>query len=199
MNQWQKAQEALKLKTLSSAELGRLGVSRTSLQRWVADGRLVRLSRGLYGLQELPITENYSLLSANLQIPSGVICLISALMYHGVTTQLSGDVWIALQGRSHCPRFDYPKIRVHRFTGPAFLEGIEEHRIEGGVLRVYSIEKTIVDLFRLRNKVGLDVALEALKDGLRTKKAKLGRIHELAKKLRIYTVMRPYIEAEVSG
>lgn len=79
------------------------------------------------------------------------------------------------------------------------MEGIEEHRVEGGVLRVYSIEKTIVDLFRLRNKVGLDVALEALKDGLRTKKAKLGRIHELAKKLRIYTVMRPYIEAEVSG
>ncbi len=172
-----------------------IGIQYAELARWVSQGKLIKIDRGLYSQSNLPATEHLSLLQASLQVPKGVICLISALQFHEVTTQLPQEVWIALPRNARKPRFRDVPVRVHHFSEPAYSAGIEKKEIEGGSIFVYNLAKTVVDLFRLRNKVGLDVALEALSEALKSRKAERKEIHAYARKLRMYNVMRPYMEA----
>lgn len=137
---------------------------------------------------------HHSFLTAARQAPKAVGCLLTALEFHGLTTQLPREVWLALDGTSHQPVVQGVKVHFHRFTGDAFHEGIEVHAVAGGTIRVYGVTKTIIDCFRLRSKVGTDVAIEALRDGLRRRKTTLNKLDELSRRLRIHTVMNPYLE-----
>ncbi len=128
-------------------------------------------------------------------MPGGVICLLSALAFHDLTTQLPAEVWIALSAKARRPRLDYPRLRVSRFSGPALTEGIETHRIEGVSVRVYSAAKTVADCFKYRNKVGIDVAVEALKDFTRRERGGAGDLARFARICRVGQVMQPYLDA----
>lgn len=165
----------------------------------MAQGRIVKLARGLYGLHDFRINENRTLLEVAYQAPASVICLLSALRFHGITTQLPHEVWIALEGSVLSFAIQNIQVKIHRFSGHAFHDGIESHVVEGGTLKVYGAAKTIVDVFRMRNKVDIDVAIEALRDGIRSGKAKREDIRNIAKTLRMYNVKRPYMEAEVAS
>ncbi len=199
MADWTLGQTLLSKGPIRAGELARAGISRSVLSRWVVAGRVQRLARGLYGLDEGPVDEHHSFLTAARQAPKAVGCLLTALEFHGLTTQLPREVWLALEGRSHQPVVQGVKVRFHRFTGDAFHEGIEVHSVAGGVIRVYGVAKTIVDCFRLRSKVGTDVAIEALRDGLRSRKTSLTELDELSRRLRIQTVLRPYLEMEAAS
>ena len=127
--------------------------------------------------------------------PQAVFCLLTALQFHGLTTQLPRQVWIAMPRGSHSPRIDYPPIRMVQMAGRAHLSGVEEHLCNEVKVRIYSPAKTVVDCFKHRNKIGLDVALEALKDAWRTRKASADDLWRYAQDCRVATVMRPYMEA----
>lgn len=196
MRHWDNVQALLADgKPRRAKELIAVGIHYAELSRWVKQGRLVQLERGIYGLHSLPLNEHFTYLEASLQAPKGVICLLSALQYHEVTTQLPHEVWMALPRNARNPKFLGVPARIYHFSEPAFSDGIAKIESEGGTFYIYNLAKTIVDLFRLRNKVGLDVALEALSEGLRSRKAKRSDIHAYARKLRMYNVMRPYMEA----
>ncbi len=196
MSHWDIVQDILSDgKPRRAKELVGSGIQYAELTRWAKQGKLIQIERGIYGLQSLPLNEHISFLEASLQAPKGVICLLSALQYHELTTQLPHEVWMALPRNARSPKFRGVPVRIHHFSEPAFSEGIEKKETEGGSFYVYNLAKTIVDLFRLRNKVGLDVALEALSEGLKSGKAKRSDIHAYARKLRMYNVMRPYMEA----
>jgi predicted transcriptional regulator of viral defense system len=126
-----------------------------------------------------------------------VVCLISALRFHDIGTQLPAEVWIAVPRGTRVPRVSAPPLRVVNVSTAVFDLGIEEHRIEGQAVRIYSLARTVADCFRFRNKVGLDVALEALTEAWRSKRLKLDELHRIAKKLRVQRVMQPYLEAVV--
>jgi predicted transcriptional regulator of viral defense system len=128
-------------------------------------------------------------------VPKGIVCLISALNFHQIGTQLPADVWIALDRRSRRPALRYPPLHVVRFGGPALSEGIESHRIEGVRVRIYSVAKTVADVFKYRNKIGLDVALEALREAWRARRFTMDEIYRYARVCRVERVMRPYLEA----
>jgi len=131
-------------------------------------------------------------------VPKGVICLLSALSFHQIGTQLPHEVWIALDRRVRRPVLAYPPLRVLRFGGEALTSGIETHRIEGETVRVYNVAKTIADIFKYRNKIGLDVALEALREGWRDRRFRMDEINRYARVCRVEVVMRPYLEALVA-
>jgi predicted transcriptional regulator of viral defense system len=156
---------------------------------------LERIGRGLYTLPKSNISEHHSLVHVVKSVPSARVCLLSALRFHDLTTQLPHEVWIAIGRKDRKPSLIRPPIRVQRFSGPALTEGIEEHVVEGVMLRVYSVAKTVVDLFRYRHKVGIDVALEALKEGWREKRFTMGEIDRLAGLCRMKHVMAPYLES----
>lgn len=184
---------------LHGSELARAGVSRTTLSRGVSSGRIIRLSRGLYALPDGPLDECHDLLIALLQAPRAVACLLTALQFHHLTTQIPREIWLALEGRAHRPRIQGLAVRFHRFTGPFFHEGIEVHAVEGGAVRVYGVAKTVVDCFRMRNKIGIDVAIEALRDAVRSRKATLAEVDAMARLLRMESVMAPYLEMEAAS
>jgi len=177
-----------------ASELMHAGVSSMALSRWVAVGQIERLGKGLYGLPGQRYDEHHGLLTASRQAPKAVGCLLTALQFHGLTTQLPREVWLALEGRAHRASIQGVDVRFHRFTGDAFHDGIEVHAVEGGQVRVYGVAKTVVDCFRLRNKVGTDIAIEALRDALRSRKTTLAELDALSRRLRIHTVMCPYLE-----
>jgi predicted transcriptional regulator of viral defense system len=156
---------------------------------------LKRIGRGLYTLPIPDISEHHSLVHVVKSIPSARICLLSALQFHNFTTQLPHEVWIAIGRKDRKPSLSYPPIRVQRFSGAALTEGVEEHVVEGVTLRVYSVAKTVVDLFRYRHKVGIDVALEALNEGWREKRFTMREIDRLAGLCRMKHVMAPYLES----
>jgi predicted transcriptional regulator of viral defense system len=181
---------------LRPRDLDRLGISRTALSRLHAAGKLVRLGRGLYALPETPgRTEHQALMEVASRVPQSVICLLSALRFHGLTTQAPFEIWIAVDRRAWRPRIDYPPIRVLRFSGRALTEGIETHTIGGVKVHVYSPAKTVADCFKYRNKFGLDVALEALRDVWRAKRATIDELLRCARICRVEGVMRPYLES----
>ncbi|QQS07691.1 MAG: transcriptional regulator [Fibrobacterota bacterium] len=155
---------------------------------------MLRLAPGLYGLPESAYDEHHSLVLAQGQMPNGVICLLSALQFHGITSQLPREVWMAMEGGTHRPRVTGVKVRVSRFTGDAYSSGIETHKVEGGLLRMYSVTKTVIDCFRMRNKIGVDIAIEALRDALRWRKTTIGELESMAARLRARTILRPYLE-----
>jgi predicted transcriptional regulator of viral defense system len=157
--------------------------------------QLKLISRGIYRLAELPPISNPDLVIAASRIPNGVICLISALAFHEITTQIPHEVNIALKYGSETPRVDYPPVSVHRFSGKAFDSGIEEHEIDGIAVCIYNPEKTIADCFKFRNKIGLDVVLEALKLYKKRKKFNVDELMKYAKIDRMEKIMTPYIES----
>jgi predicted transcriptional regulator of viral defense system len=146
-------------------------------------------------LPDAAITERHSYVEVGRRVPGGVFCLLSALSFHEITTQSSASVWIALPQGARRPAISSPSLRVVRLSGASLTEGIENHKVEGVPIRVYSAAKTVADCFKFRNKIGLDVAIEALKDSLRQKKATVNEIYHYAKVCRVSNVIRPYMEA----
>lgn len=180
---------------IRACELDDLGISRVYLTRLVRDGRLERISRGLYQRPESDITRHFTLIQAAKRVPSGVICLLSALSFHDFTTQLPHQVWIAIErGKWEAGIRDLP-LRFFEFSGKAFHEGIETHTVQGVDIRVYHPAKTVTDCFKYRNKIGLDVALEALREGQRARKCTNEELWHYAKVCRVANIMRPYLEA----
>ena len=180
---------------LRARDLADANIPRIVLARLIDSGQLEKVSRGLYRLPDADPSEHDSLVTVALGAPQAGFCLLSALQFHGLTTQLSRQVWIAMPRGSHAPKIDYPPIKMVQFTGEAYTEGVEEHKRDGVTLRVYSVAKTAVDCFKHRNKIGLDVALEALRDARTRKKVSANELWRFAKICRVANVMRPYLEA----
>ena len=155
---------------------------------------LERVGRGLYSLPEADITEHHGLVEAAKRVPKGVVCLLSALRLHELTTQAPFETWIAIDRKGWRSTADRPPMRFVYMSGAPFTSGIDDHRIEGVTVRVFSAAKTVVDCFRYRNKIGLDVALEALRD-YRSQRGNLDQLWEFAEVDRVATIMRPYLEA----
>lgn len=171
------------------------GVPRARLYRLVEEGHVVRQGRGIYTVSTHDYSENHTLAQLAKRVPDGVICLISALRYHGLTTQNPAEVWIALPAKARSPRLDYPRLRISRFSGASLTEGIETHRIEKVDLRVYSAAKTVADCFKFRNKVGVDVAVEALRDFTRRYRGGADDLAHFARICRVSRVMQPYLDS----
>lgn len=181
--------------TISRHDVEQAGIHTQTLSRLVLAGKLERVARGSYRLPGAPVTEHHGLVLVASAVPMAIVCLLSALSFHGVGTQLPHEVWIALDRRSRRPALSYPPLRVVRFSGLALSEGIEVHRMEGEPVKVYSVAKTLADLFKYRNKVGLDVALEALRDAWQARKFTMDEVHQYARLCRVERVLRPYLEA----
>lgn len=173
------------------------GIPGTYLNRLAARGLLVRIDRGLYALPNYTVTEFHSLAEATRRVPAGVVCLLSALRFHGLTTQNPFEVWLALDAMARVPKSSGLALRIVRLSGASLGSFVEEHVIEGVPVRVYSAAKTVADCFKFRNKIGLDVALEALRDCWQQRKATMDEFWEAAKADRVANVMRPYIESLV--
>jgi predicted transcriptional regulator of viral defense system len=180
---------------LRTMEAVRLGVHPRTLYAMRDAGMLEQLGRGLYRLADLPPLGNPDLVAVALRVPDGVLCLLSALAVHEITTQIPHEVYVALKRGAEPPRLEHPPVRVFWFTGKAFTEGIETHELDGVGVRVYGAAKTVADCFKYRNKLGLDVALEALKLYLREKRGGPDELIRFARMCRVEKVMRPYIEA----
>lgn len=180
---------------LRPRDLDALGIPREHLRRLHARGLLLRPGRGLYVPADARPTENQSLAEACKRAPRGVVCLLSALQFHGLTTQAPFEVWMALGEKAWLPRVDYPPLRIVRFSGPALTTGVEEHPISGVAVKVYNPAKTVADCFKYRHKIGLDVALEALRDCRRRRKATMDELWQAARVCRMANVMRPYLES----
>jgi predicted transcriptional regulator of viral defense system len=171
------------------------GIHRRMLYSMLEAGVIERLNRGLYRLTDLPPLGNPDLVSVSLKIPNGVICLISALAYHEITTQVPHEVYVALERGTEPPRLGHPPVRIFWFSGHAFTIGIQTHKIDGIPVRIYSPEKTIADCFKYRNKIGLDTAIEALKFYREKKRFKPDDLMRIARVCRVQKVIRPYLEA----
>ena len=182
---------------VSTAEMRSHGIHHEYLRQMCAKGELVRVGRGLYRLPDADVTTHHGLVQAAKAVPKGVICLLSALRFHEIGTQAPHEVWIALERRAARPRARYPKTRIVRFSGKALTEGVDEHTIEGVQVRIYDPAKTVADCFKYRNKIGLDVALEALREVLRGRKCSTDELWKYAKICRVSKTMRPYMEATV--
>ncbi len=176
--------------------LEKKGISPQILYRLYRDGKIIRLARGLYAAKDYEPTENHGLVNVCSRIPKGVVCLLSALQFHDLTTQLPHEIWIAVKRPSRPVNIDTP-VHVIYLSSKAFREGIEKHNIEGVEVKVYSPAKTVADCFMYRNKIGLDVAIEALRDCLAQKKCPVDEIWKYAKVCRVANVIRPYLETVV--
>jgi|SRR5579884_938672 len=170
-------------------------IPRMTLTRLHRAGLLERPSRGVYVLASAEATEHHDLAEACKRVPRGVVCLLSALRFHGLTTQAPFEVWLAVDRKARLPRVEHPPLRVVRFPARQLVEDIEEHEIEGVPVRVTNPARTVVDCFAYRNKIGLDVALEALRDCWRRRRATMDQLHRAAQARRMANVMRPYLEA----
>jgi len=176
-------------------DLAPLGIPRVSLTRAVRRGQLERIGRGLYGLPGRPVSAHGVLAEVASRVPKGVVCLLSALRFHGVTTQAPFEVWLAIENKAIAPKLDYPPLRIVRFSGAALTEGVEVHVVDGVMVRVTGVAKTVADCFKYRNKIGLDVALEALREAWREKSMTSEDLWRYAKVCRVANVMRPYLES----
>ena len=170
-------------------------IPREYLRRLCAKGMLRRVARGLYTVENAEATELQSFAEVCKRVPSGVICLLSALRFHELTTQSPFQVWIAIDSHARTPRASDLPIRICRFSGSSLISHVEEHDVEGVTVRVYNSAKTVADCFKFRKKVGMDVAIEALRDCLRQRKATPSEIWEAAKTCRVTSIIRPYLEA----
>ena len=171
------------------------GIPRVTLTRLVRDGRLERVGRGLYAVPGSDVSEHHGLVEASRRVPQGVVCLLSALRFHELTTQQPFEVWMAIDRKARKPKADSPPIRIVRFGKDALTQGVDEHEIEGVMVRITSPARTVADCFRYRNKIGLDVAIEALRDYRRLHSGTFDELWEAAGVAQIKTVIRPYIEA----
>lgn len=180
---------------LRTSEAISLGVHPRTIYGMRDSGLLEQISRGLYRLSSLPALSSPDLASVALIVPNGIICLISALSFHNITTQIPHEVYVALQRGAKKPKIDHPPVRIFWLSGKAFSEGIETRMIDDIPVRVYCMEKTIVDCFKYRNKIGLDVAVEALKLYLKLKKKDINKLVYYSRICRVEKVILPYIEA----
>lgn len=171
------------------------GITRYMLYSLRDKGVIEQVSRGVYRLAELPPISNPDLVTVSLRFPKAVICLISALAYHDITTQIPHNVSVAVPRGSRLPSLDYPPILAHKFSDHTYSLGIKELQIDGVSVKIYSPEKTIADCFKFRNKIGMDVVLEALKLYKSRKKFNLEELLKYAKICRVEKVMQPYLEA----
>ena len=178
-----------------SRDLERAGISRTQIQRLREQGIIQRVGRGLYTSPDAQLTERQHLAEAARRVPGGVVCLLSALRFHGLTTQSPFEVWMAIDRKAWRPKVEHPPLRLVYLSTPALDEGIEEHDVGGVTVRVYSAAKTIADCFKFRNKIGTDIAVEALRDYRRLHPKSLDAVWRFADVDRVAGVMRPYMES----
>lgn len=177
------------------SELREAGVTAATVSRMERDGEVIRLARGLYQLPGALLDVSHSLAEAAKRAPKGVVCLVSALAFHGLTDQLPKKVWMAIGKKDWAPKPDGAPIRVIRFAESLLSESVETHAIEGVPVKVFGIAKTVADCFRHRNKIGLSVAIEGLQEALRQRKATPAEIVRQAERGGVSTVLRPYLEA----
>ncbi len=180
---------------LRPRDLKDVGIAGEYLNKLHAEGVLDRPGRGLYRLASAKPSRYSQLAEIAKRVPRSVFCLLSALDFHELTTEIPHELWIAIPKKARPPRIKYPPLRVVQYSGAAYRFGIETHTIDGVEVRVYSAAKTVADCFKFRNQIGLDVALEALRDCWRKKKATSDAIWQAAKVCRMTNVMRPYMEA----
>jgi predicted transcriptional regulator of viral defense system len=171
------------------------GASRTQLRRLVEQGVLERVSHGMYRLTSAPLTEKQHYAEVSLRVPTGVICLLSALRFHGLTTQNPSEVWVAIDRKAWRPIAIHPPLRLFYLSGPTLTSGIEEHLASGVTVRVFSAAKTVADCFKYRNKIGIDVAVEALRAYRKAFPKRLEEVWRFAEIDHVTKVMRPYLEA----
>jgi len=171
------------------------GIPRTYLSRLLAAGKLHKIGRGLYVLPDSEVSEHRSLAETCKRVPKGVICLLSALRFHELTTQAPFEVWLAIAEKAWRPGVDYPPLHIVRFSPAALDLGVEEHQVEGVTIPVFTPAKTVADCFKYRNKIGLDVAIEALKESWRSRRCTMDELWKYAKVCRVQNVMRPYLES----
>lgn len=201
MVQSQKTQRERVIDTLSNRGMARLselvqaGASATSVARLEREGVIVRLGRGLYQLPDAPVEAHHTLAEAAKLVPRGVVCLVSALAFHELTNHIPAKVWMAIDRKHWKPQLQQPPIRFVRFPAERLARGVETHMIEGVPVRITDPPRTVVDLFRYRKSVGQNLAVEGLREALRVRKAKPGEFARLAAEARVWTVMRPYLEA----
>ena len=176
-------------------DLTERGLPTVALTRLVRQGRLQRVARGLYALPDRPVSEHNALAEVARKHPQAIVCLLSALRFHGLTTQSPFEVWLAIPNKARAPKMDYPPLRIVRFSGVALTRGVEDHVIDGVPVRVTSVARTVADCFKFRNKIGLDVALEALQEAWRAKRASMDELWRYATLCRVANVMRPYMES----
>jgi len=186
---------AARTQGVTTREIAAAGIHRQALTRLVEAGKLERVARGLYRLPAQAATEHHGLVLASIAMPQATVCLLSALQFHQIDTQLPSQVWIAIDRRARQPSLTYPPLRVMRYSGESLTAGLETHRLEGRTVRVYSVAKTLADCFKYRNKIGLDVALEALRDAWRARRFSMDDLHRQAGICRVQRVMQPYLEA----
>jgi predicted transcriptional regulator of viral defense system len=172
-----------------------LGIPSNYLGRLVHKGLLKKVRRGIYSSPTFSEAENATLIEAASQLPKGVVCLLSALRFHDFTTQSPRDVWMAIGQKSWAPKKSSIPIRLVRMSGQSLSFGVKEHKIAGTMVHVFSPAKTVADCFKFRNKLGLDVAIEALRESRRRKKASMDELWAAAKVCRVANVMRPYMES----
>ena len=182
---------------LRPRDLEPYGLPRTYLSRLHAAGMLQRIGRGLYVLPDASVSEHRSLAEACKRVPKGVICLLSALRFHELTTQSPYEIWLAIGEKSWRPRVEYPPMRIVHFSPATLDAGVEGHQIEGVTVQVFTPAKTVADCFKYRNKIGLDVAIEALRECWRTRRCTMDDLWQYAKICRVQNVMRPYLESLV--
>ena len=171
------------------------GIHRQYLKRLEQQGLLIRSARGIYTFTNAEITANHTLVEAMKRVPNAVICLLSALSFYELTTQAPFEVWLAISTKTRMPKEDLLPLRIVYMSGKALESGIEDHEVEGVPVRVYSPAKTVVDCFKFRNKIGLDVALEALRECLRSRHCTVDSIWHYANICRMQNVMRPYLDS----
>jgi predicted transcriptional regulator of viral defense system len=182
---------------LRPRDLASLGLPRTYLKRLSDEGLIKKIGHGLYTLEDSDMSESFELAEVAKKIPDGVICLISALQYHQLTTQIANEVWIAIDPKARLPRKSQLPFKVVRFSGEALTKGFEIKRIDKVRVRIYCPAKTVADCFKYRNKIGLDVALESLHDCWKKRLATMDELWIYAKICRVSNIMRPYLESLV--
>lgn len=182
---------------LRMSEALKRGISRYMLYNLRDKGIIEQISRGVYRLKDLPPIGNPDLITVSLRFPNSVVCLVSALSFHGITTQIPHSVSVAIPRKSRPPSLDFPPVQSHQFSDDAYTAGIETHQIDGVAVKIYNMEKTLADCFKFRNKIGMDVVLEALKLYRERKKFDLTGLIKYGKICRIESVMRPYLESLV--
>ena len=175
------------------------GIEPETLARLVRDAKVVRPVRGLYQLPDVPIDASYMFAEAAVLVPKGIVCLISALQFHGLTLQMPSIVWMAIARTAWRPTISYPPVRFVRFSGWAMTEGVKLYSIQSRDVPITNPARTIVDCFRYRNKIGLDIAMEGLREGIRQRKCMADELWQYGKKARVWTIMRPYVETVIAS
>lgn len=176
-------------------DLDAYGIPREYLRRLCNKGVLERRSRGIYALTDADLTEHHSMVLVSKRVPKGVVCLLSALRFHRLTTQAPFEIWMAIDRKARLPKTEGVPLHIVRFSAAALTEGVEHHQVEGMEVPVYCLAKTVVDCFKYRNKIGLDVSLEALRECLRERRCTIDELWRYAKICRVANVMRPYLES----